>query len=104
MMRQSYERIYTSTLPNASRSEQYLARAAILQNGMRRTTLLQTPANNAQAKVLAWLLLLAAAPLALALDFATTKGPYVVNNSTQGAITMNGIWYKLFIVTFPQMI
>jgi hypothetical protein len=103
-MCQSYDRIYTSALSNASRSEEYLAKATILQNGMRCTTLFQTSTNNVQVKVLAWLLLLAAAPLALALDFATTKGSYVMNNSTQGAITMNGIWYEVFIKTFAQMI
>jgi hypothetical protein len=41
-----------------------------------------------------WLFLLAFAPLISALDFATAKGAYLVNNATQGAITMNGIWYS----------
>jgi hypothetical protein len=45
--------------------------------------------------MLVWLLLLVAAPIALALDFATTRGPYVMNNATQGAITMNGVWYDM---------
>ncbi|KAF1850013.1 glycoside hydrolase family 72 protein [Cucurbitaria berberidis CBS 394.84] len=43
----------------------------------------------------ATLLLLVAVPVAFALDFAAARGPYLVNNKTQGAITMNGIWYSL---------
>lgn len=42
----------------------------------------------------AWILLLAVAPLISALDFAAAKGPVLVNNATQGSITMNGIWYS----------
>jgi hypothetical protein len=45
-----------------------------------------------QAKSLLWLLLFVALLVALALDFATTRGPYLVNNATQSEITMNGIW------------
>ncbi|KAH7389398.1 Glucanosyltransferase-domain-containing protein [Phaeosphaeria sp. MPI-PUGE-AT-0046c] len=46
-------------------------------------------------KILAWLLLLATTPIVSALGIATTRGPYLVNNDTQGMITMNGIWYSL---------
>ncbi|KAH7345960.1 Glucanosyltransferase-domain-containing protein [Pyrenochaeta sp. MPI-SDFR-AT-0127] len=46
-------------------------------------------------KMLVTLVLLAVAPVALALDFAAARGPFLVNNKTRGAITMNGIWYSL---------
>ncbi|EAT87802.2 hypothetical protein SNOG_05411 [Parastagonospora nodorum SN15] len=42
-----------------------------------------------------WLLYFAAFQVAWALDFATTRGPFLVNNATQSDITINGIWYSL---------
>lgn len=45
-----------------------------------------------QARMMATLLLLLVAPVAFALDLAAARGPRLVNNDTQGTITMNGIW------------
>lgn len=41
-----------------------------------------------------YLWLLAATPLAIALDIAVARGPTLVNNATSGTIVMNGIWYS----------
>ena len=50
--------------------------------------------------------MLAVVQFARALDFASTSGQYLINNATQGALIMNGIWYKkcaIFDKLFPNV-